>query len=586
MVTEPGARPSGLHARAARGGSGHHRSRGAEDRRGRPSRRAASSPRPAWREVRRNGHGRRHDPRPRAHARGARGPAQRGGSVRQARARPRPTATSSRRCASRSSARGRFSACVSSQAGCALACAFCATGRLGLSRNLEVWEIVEQVRLLRATLGPGERIHGVVFQGMGEPLANVDRVIAAIRVMNDPCALAIDSRAITVCTSGLPSGIRQLAREVPKVRLGLSIGSARPAVRRRLMPIDAAHSLEDVLAAAEEHARATGLAPMWAVTPLAGVNDTDDDASRPRGRGPPLRGAHRRAAAPQRRAVQRDRQRPSAIRSSAATSTRFMERLGALRRPSPPALQRRRRRRRSMRPARRPSSSADAVRFGPTGDRLDRTALRPGCGSRRPRITARSAAGRRGPRSPRWRCRGRRRGSGEREELHRRDQADDRVRRARRARIDADLGRGDGAARVDLRHHAGRALDGTALARLVRDARVEPVGEAVDRRARRRSSRSRAPRRARRPRAVGARRTRNPARPAPVRGLSATHVVATQGRRRAPRPHAATRRARRAVATPPRGASRADAGRAEHRARHLPSTCRAITIRCTCAVPS
>jgi 23S rRNA (adenine2503-C2)-methyltransferase len=174
---------------------------------------------------------------------------------------------------------GRFSACVSSQAGCALACAFCATGRLGLSRNLEVWEIVEQVRLVRATLGPGERIHGVVFQGMGEPLANVERVLAAIRVMNDPCALAIDARAITVCTSGLPAGIRQLAREAPKVRLGLSIGSARRDVRRRLMPIDAAHSLDDVVAAVEEHARATGLAPMWAVTPLAGVNDSDDDAA-------------------------------------------------------------------------------------------------------------------------------------------------------------------------------------------------------------------------------------------------------------------------------------------------------------------
>lgn len=173
---------------------------------------------------------------------------------------------------------GRFSACVSSQAGCALACAFCATGRLGLARNLEVWEIVEQVRLVRATLVAGQRVHGVVFQGMGEPLANVDRVIAAIRVMNDPCALAIDSRAITVCTSGLPSGIRQLAREAPKVRLGLSICSARPDVRRRLMPIDAAHPLDDVLDAAEEHARTTGLAPMWAVTPLAGVNDSEEDA--------------------------------------------------------------------------------------------------------------------------------------------------------------------------------------------------------------------------------------------------------------------------------------------------------------------
>jgi 23S rRNA (adenine2503-C2)-methyltransferase len=173
---------------------------------------------------------------------------------------------------------GRFSACVSSQAGCALACAFCATGRLGLARNLAAWEIVEQVRVVRASLGPGERVHGVVFQGMGEPLANVDRVIEAIDVLTDPCALAVDARAITVCTSGLPSGIRRLAREKPKVRLGLSIASARLDVRRRLMPIDASHPLGEVIDAAVEHASLTGLAPMWAVTPLAGVSDTEDDA--------------------------------------------------------------------------------------------------------------------------------------------------------------------------------------------------------------------------------------------------------------------------------------------------------------------
>jgi 23S rRNA (adenine2503-C2)-methyltransferase len=179
---------------------------------------------------------------------------------------------------------GRYSACVSSQAGCALACAFCATGRLGLARNLEVWEIVEQVRLVRATIAedggppPRGRVHGVVFQGMGEPLANVDRVVEAIRVLCNPCALAIDARAITVCTSGLPSGIRRLARDLPKVRLGLSIASARPSVRRALMPIDAAHPLDEVIDAVEEHARTTGLAPMWAITPLAGVSDTDDDA--------------------------------------------------------------------------------------------------------------------------------------------------------------------------------------------------------------------------------------------------------------------------------------------------------------------
>jgi 23S rRNA (adenine2503-C2)-methyltransferase len=172
---------------------------------------------------------------------------------------------------------GRFSVCVSSQVGCALACAFCATGQMGLKRNLEAWEIVEQVRVVRRELTSG-RVHGVVFQGMGEPLANLDRVLDAISVMTDPSALAIDGRTITVCTAGLPSGIRRLARDAPKVRLGISIGTARPGGRRSIMPIDGAHDLAEVLEAAGEHARATGLAPMWAVTLLHGVNDGPDDA--------------------------------------------------------------------------------------------------------------------------------------------------------------------------------------------------------------------------------------------------------------------------------------------------------------------
>jgi len=172
----------------------------------------------------------------------------------------------------------RVSVCVSSQVGCALACTFCATGRLGLRRNLEAWEIVEQVRLVRRELAPGQRVHGVVFQGMGEPMANLDRVLAAIAVLSDPCGQGIDARGITVCTSGNPAGIRRLAREAPNVRLGISIASARPTTRRSLMPVDRAHDLDEVLAAAADHARATRLAPMWAVTLLAGVNDGDDDA--------------------------------------------------------------------------------------------------------------------------------------------------------------------------------------------------------------------------------------------------------------------------------------------------------------------
>src|SRR5512140_2579281 len=111
---------------------------------------------------------------------------------------------------------GRFSVCVSSQVGCALGCAFCATGRLGLERNLLAWEIIEQVRVIRTRL-PHGRVHGVVFQGMGEPLANLDAVLDAIAVLCEPCALGIDARAITVCTAGLPAGIKKLAERAPKV---------------------------------------------------------------------------------------------------------------------------------------------------------------------------------------------------------------------------------------------------------------------------------------------------------------------------------------------------------------------------------
>jgi 23S rRNA (adenine2503-C2)-methyltransferase len=173
---------------------------------------------------------------------------------------------------------GRYSVCVSSQVGCALACAFCATGRMGLVRNLEVWEIVEQVRVVRAGLPEGGRVHGVLFQGMGEPMANLDRVIQAIRVLSEPCAQAIDMRNITVCTAGLPAGIRRLLRELPAVRLGVSLGSVLPGQRRALMPIEGAHPLAEVLVAAGEHARETGRSPMLAFTLLAGQNDSDADA--------------------------------------------------------------------------------------------------------------------------------------------------------------------------------------------------------------------------------------------------------------------------------------------------------------------
>jgi 23S rRNA (adenine2503-C2)-methyltransferase len=168
---------------------------------------------------------------------------------------------------------GRFSVCVSSQVGCALGCVFCATGKLGLKRNLEAWEILEQIRIVGERLPAGGRVHGVVFQGMGEPLANADRVFQAISVLKEPSAMSVDARAITVTTSGLPAGIRRLASQEPKVRLGWSLGSALPEARKTLMPIAKTHALDEVFDAVVHHARTTGLSPLFAYTPLAGVND-------------------------------------------------------------------------------------------------------------------------------------------------------------------------------------------------------------------------------------------------------------------------------------------------------------------------
>src|SRR5438552_3116926 len=119
-------------------------------------------------------------------------------------------------------------------------------------------------RALDCELGEARKIVSAVHRdrSIDGPLVGVRRVVMD------------RARAMTVCTSGLPSGIRRLAKEAPKVRLAMSIGSARTAVRRSLMPIDKAHPLAEVIDAAVEHARATSQSPLWAVTPLAGVNDS------------------------------------------------------------------------------------------------------------------------------------------------------------------------------------------------------------------------------------------------------------------------------------------------------------------------
>jgi 23S rRNA (adenine2503-C2)-methyltransferase len=174
---------------------------------------------------------------------------------------------------------GRCVVCVSSQVGCPLGCVFCGTARLGWRRNLDAWEIVEQVRQVRVRLPAGARVHGVVFQGMGEPLLNLEAVLRAARGLSQPSGLAIDARNVTICTAGIARALPRLLAELPRVRLALSIGSARPETRAVLMPSERSQPLASSLELLADHARRTGIAPVLSYTLIGGQNDTEPELS-------------------------------------------------------------------------------------------------------------------------------------------------------------------------------------------------------------------------------------------------------------------------------------------------------------------
>jgi 23S rRNA (adenine2503-C2)-methyltransferase len=170
----------------------------------------------------------------------------------------------------------KYIVCVSSQVGCALGCAFCATGRMGFRRNLATWEIVDQVIRVRAD--SSYPVRGVVFMGMGEPLLNYERVIAAARVLSEPCGLAINARAITISTVGIVPMIRRFTREGHPYRLVVSLTAADSEKRRRLLPIEHTHPLPDLLEAVREYQEASGQRMMLAWTLISGVNTSTEDA--------------------------------------------------------------------------------------------------------------------------------------------------------------------------------------------------------------------------------------------------------------------------------------------------------------------
>jgi 23S rRNA (adenine2503-C2)-methyltransferase len=174
--------------------------------------------------------------------------------------------------------RARHTLCISSQGGCAVGCPFCATGELGFERDLDTAEILDQVRSAVRRLAPGERLTNVVFMGMGEPLLNLDRVLESIAALNDRERLGLGARRITVSTSGVVPGIRRLTALGPQFTLAISIHAARDALRDVLVPLNRRWPVAEVVAAARDHARATGRRVSYEVTMIGGVNDTEADA--------------------------------------------------------------------------------------------------------------------------------------------------------------------------------------------------------------------------------------------------------------------------------------------------------------------
>lgn len=175
--------------------------------------------------------------------------------------------------------RGRYALCVSSQVGCAMACAFCYTGTLGLARHLSPGEIVDQLILARARLGDQGRVGNVIFMGMGEPLHNFDGVLGAIERMVDPEGVDFTHGKITVSTSGLVPKIDALGAAVP-VNIALSLNATTDEQRDWLMPVNRKWNIAEVLGALRRYPLPPRRKMTIEYVLLGGVNDTDEDAHR------------------------------------------------------------------------------------------------------------------------------------------------------------------------------------------------------------------------------------------------------------------------------------------------------------------
>ena len=170
----------------------------------------------------------------------------------------------------------RRTICISTQVGCAYGCKFCASGLDGFSRNLQPNEIVDQI--IAVERESGEKIDNIVFMGMGEPLANFDNLIGAIRIINAPWGLGIGARHITVSTSGLVPQIRKLADEPLQIRLAISLHGATDAVRDQIMPINRRYNIDMLLSACDYYVARKKQRLTFEYILIADVNDADDQA--------------------------------------------------------------------------------------------------------------------------------------------------------------------------------------------------------------------------------------------------------------------------------------------------------------------
>ncbi len=174
----------------------------------------------------------------------------------------------------------RSTVCVSTQVGCPMGCVFCATGQMGFEKNLRAEEIVSQVLHFAQILRKGEEhVTNLVFMGMGEPLANYDETIRAVKILTHPRAFGLGQRSITISTVGIIPGIDRLADENIHVKLAISLHASNDELRKRLVPTAGQHSVDDLIMAAKRYFKKTGRRVTFEYALIDGINDSTKVAS-------------------------------------------------------------------------------------------------------------------------------------------------------------------------------------------------------------------------------------------------------------------------------------------------------------------